>query len=65
MYLQDFVFNIEHRAGDRMKHVDGLSRFPVMLVTSEIRARICKAQQEDDHLRQLLQFFSKNRMQIM
>jgi len=34
MYLQDFTFNVEHRAGTRMQHVDSLSRFPIMIVSS-------------------------------
>uniref|UniRef100_A0A034VAM6 RNA-directed DNA polymerase n=2 Tax=Endopterygota TaxID=33392 RepID=A0A034VAM6_BACDO len=51
MYLQDFHFNIEHRSGERMKHVDSLSRYPVMVVTSQIQVQIQKAQQNDEHLK--------------
>lgn len=50
MYLQDFSYNIEHRAGNRMKHVDSLSRYPVMIVTSEVHAQILRTQQKDEHL---------------
>ncbi|XP_070141716.1 uncharacterized protein [Drosophila kikkawai] len=38
MYLQDFTFNAKHLAGTRMQHVDSLSRFPFMIVTSEVHA---------------------------
>ncbi|XP_053968288.1 uncharacterized protein LOC128869706 [Anastrepha ludens] len=51
MYLQDFDFNIEHRSADRMKHVDTLSRYPVMVIESHIKAKIRKAQQNDEHLK--------------
>lgn len=51
MYLQDFSFTVEHRAGSRMKHVDTLSRYPVLIVQSELRARLQKAQQSDEHLK--------------
>ncbi|GFV53794.1 transposon Ty3-I Gag-Pol polyprotein [Trichonephila clavipes] len=29
--LEEFDYEIEHRAGSRMKHVDALSRYPVMI----------------------------------
>lgn len=50
MYIQDFTYVIEHRAGNRLKHVDGLSRYPVdvMVILSDISARIAKLQQEDE-----------------
>ncbi|GFU21252.1 hypothetical protein TNCV_9131 [Trichonephila clavipes] len=32
--LEEFDYEIEHRAGSRMKHVDALSRYPVMMVNS-------------------------------
>ncbi|XP_053968928.1 uncharacterized protein LOC128870341 [Anastrepha ludens] len=51
MYLQDFDFNIEHRSADRMKHVDTVSRYPVMVIESHIKAKIRKAQQNDEHLK--------------
>ncbi|GFT81863.1 retrovirus-related Pol polyprotein from transposon 17.6 [Trichonephila clavipes] len=31
LQLEEFDYEIEHRAGSRMKHVDGLSRYPVMM----------------------------------
>ncbi|GFV54254.1 retrovirus-related Pol polyprotein from transposon 17.6, partial [Trichonephila clavipes] len=32
LQLEEFVYEIEHRAGSRMKHVDALSRYPVMIL---------------------------------
>lgn len=53
MFLQDFVFEAEHRSGKRMQHVDCLSRYPeeVMIVSSELTARIRKNQQQDEMIR--------------
>ncbi|GFV95870.1 retrovirus-related Pol polyprotein from transposon 17.6 [Trichonephila clavipes] len=31
LLLEEFVYELEHRAGSRMKHVDDLSRYPVMM----------------------------------
>lgn len=53
MYIQDFTYTIEHRAGNRLKHVDGLSRYPVevMTVFSDISPKIGKLQQEDEGIK--------------
>ncbi|GFV06021.1 transposon Ty3-I Gag-Pol polyprotein [Trichonephila clavipes] len=32
LQLEEFDYEIEHRAGSRMKHVDALSRYPVMII---------------------------------
>lgn len=47
--VRRFYFkSIEHRTGSRMKHVDALSRYPVMFVTTnEILAKMKKAQYDD------------------
>lgn len=50
LYLQDFDFSIEHRAGQKMQHVDALSR-NICLVNVELHARIKKAQDEDEKLK--------------
>ncbi|GFU53570.1 uncharacterized protein TNCV_3969381 [Trichonephila clavipes] len=31
LQLEEFDYEIEHRAGSRMKHVDALNRYPVMI----------------------------------
>ncbi|GFY07191.1 retrovirus-related Pol polyprotein from transposon 17.6 [Trichonephila clavipes] len=35
LQLEEFDYEIEHRAGSRMKHVDALSRYPVMMCALE------------------------------
>ncbi|KAL0881567.1 hypothetical protein ABMA27_001398 [Loxostege sticticalis] len=50
LYLQDFNYTIEHRTGDKMQHVDALSR-NICFVNVELHARIKKAQEEDDGLK--------------
>lgn len=57
LYMQDFNFQPEHRAGERMRHVDFLSRHPqaCMMITSELTARIKKSQQNDDSIRAILE----------
>lgn len=53
LYLQDFDYSMEHRAGEKMKHVDYLSRYPqnVYMITTEMSTRLKKAQQSDDHIK--------------
>lgn len=53
MYLQDYSFEVEHRSGKRMQHVDFLSRYPeeVMIVTSEVTARNRQNQQKDEMIK--------------
>ncbi|KAH8303935.1 hypothetical protein KR044_000182, partial [Drosophila immigrans] len=57
LYIQGFTPDIEHRAGERMKHVDHLSRYPqnVIMVSTELSARLVKAQQEDEHVKAVVQ----------
>ncbi|GFU76382.1 retrovirus-related Pol polyprotein from transposon 17.6 [Trichonephila clavipes] len=37
LQLEEFDYEIEHRAGSRMKHVDALSRYPVMMCPRKIK----------------------------
>ncbi|GFX71198.1 hypothetical protein TNCV_3409681 [Trichonephila clavipes] len=49
--LEEFDYEIEHRAGSRMKHVDALSRYPVMMVCNDtLTSKLKKAQEEDDNI---------------
>jgi len=49
LFLQDFDYVMEHRPGSRMKHVDALSRHPVMTVVNhDITPKIRKAQDSDE-----------------
>ncbi|XP_041565903.1 LOW QUALITY PROTEIN: uncharacterized protein LOC121467710, partial [Drosophila elegans] len=60
IYLQDFEFAVEHRPGERLKHVDCLSRYPnrVMLVSLEITARIKNAQGKDEMLKAIMEILA-------
>ncbi|GFY58207.1 enzymatic polyprotein [Trichonephila inaurata madagascariensis] len=35
LQLEEFDYEIEHRAGSRMKHVDALSRYPLMIICND------------------------------
>jgi len=61
VYLQDFEFAVEHRPGERLKHVDCLSRYPdrVMLVSSEITVRIKVAQGKDEMLKAIMEILTR------
>ncbi|GFS47832.1 transposon Tf2-6 polyprotein [Trichonephila clavipes] len=51
LQLEEFDYEIEHRAGSRMKHVGALSRYPVMMVCNDtLTSKLKKAQKEDDNL---------------
>ncbi|GFS81958.1 retrovirus-related Pol polyprotein from transposon 17.6 [Trichonephila clavipes] len=69
LQLEEFDYEIEHRAGSHMKHVDALSRYPVMMVCNDtLTSKLKKAQEEDDikTLKSLLEkqeseeFFERN-----
>ncbi|GFW19924.1 retrovirus-related Pol polyprotein from transposon 17.6 [Trichonephila clavipes] len=51
LQLEEFDYEIEHRAGSRMKHVDALCRYPVMMVSNDtLTSKLKKAQEEDDNI---------------
>ncbi|GFW16493.1 hypothetical protein TNCV_2351171 [Trichonephila clavipes] len=51
LQLEEFDYEIEHRAGSLMKHVDALSRYPVMMVCNDtLTSKLKKAQEEDDNI---------------
>jgi len=56
LFLQDFDYVMEHRAGSRMKHVDALSRHLVMTVVNhDITPKIRKAQDSDEDIQLIKQ----------
>ncbi|GFT14880.1 transposon Tf2-8 polyprotein [Trichonephila clavipes] len=60
LQLEEFDYEIEHRAGSRMKHVDALSRYPVMMVcTDTLTSKLKKAQEEDDNIQTLKSLLEK------
>lgn len=46
--LKDYDYVIEHRSGTRMKHVDALSRHPIMTISKSLVLPQIKNQQEND-----------------
>lgn len=50
MALSEFHFVVKHRAGDRMRHVEALSRPSVMHITSVVNTRMASAQKEDKEI---------------
>ncbi|GFX54016.1 transposon Tf2-6 polyprotein [Trichonephila clavipes] len=60
LQLEEFDYEIEHRAGSRMKHVDALSRYPVMIVCNDtLTSKLKKAQEEDDNIQTLKSLLEK------
>ncbi|GFU29043.1 retrovirus-related Pol polyprotein from transposon 17.6 [Trichonephila clavipes] len=58
--LEEFDYEIEHRAGSRMKHVDALSRYPVMMVCNDtLTSKLKNAQEEDDNIETLKSLLEK------
>ena len=61
MELETFKYTIEHRSGSRIKHVDALSRYPIMCtVLQDIIPRIKKAQGEDNKIKLILDILKEN-----
>ncbi|GFY40804.1 hypothetical protein TNIN_218901 [Trichonephila inaurata madagascariensis] len=48
MLLEEFDYEIIHHPGQRMKHVDALSRYPVMVMSDTLTLRLKNAQSEDE-----------------
>ncbi|GFX66485.1 transposon Tf2-6 polyprotein [Trichonephila clavipes] len=60
LQLEEFDYEIEHRAGSRMKHVDALSRYPVMMVCNDtLTSKLKSAQEEDDNIQTLKSLLEK------
>jgi len=52
LLLQGYDYKVEHRSGTRMKHVDALSKYPVMTIVDDFVALGFKqAQEKDEHLK--------------
>ncbi|GBM59916.1 Transposon Tf2-8 polyprotein [Araneus ventricosus] len=53
LLLEEFEYQVTHRSGQQMRHVDALSRNAVCMVTrsqSEITRKIATAQEADEHI---------------
>ncbi|GBN16854.1 Transposon Tf2-8 polyprotein [Araneus ventricosus] len=63
LILEDFNYEIVHCPGKQMRHVDCLSRYPVMLVThDEITSRIINCQQSDEYVSSIKQVLENKRI---
>ncbi|GFS59871.1 transposon Tf2-6 polyprotein [Trichonephila inaurata madagascariensis] len=52
LLLEEYDYEIVHRSGQRMQHVDALSRYPVTIITSDtLTARLQRAQQRDENIK--------------
>jgi len=66
LLLEEFDYEVEHRPGNSMRHVDALSRYPsqsVMIIEedrSNLITRIVKAQLEDDEIKTVLSKMTQN-----
>ncbi|GFX78836.1 transposon Tf2-9 polyprotein [Trichonephila clavipes] len=60
LQLEEFDYEIEHRAGSRMKHVDALSGYPVMMVCNDtLISKLENALEEDDNIQTLKSLLEK------
>ncbi|GFW54318.1 transposon Tf2-11 polyprotein [Trichonephila clavipes] len=60
LQLEEFDYEIEHRDGSRMKHVDALSRYPVMIVCNDtLTSKLKNTQEEDDNIQTLKSLLEK------
>ncbi|GFX40375.1 retrovirus-related Pol polyprotein from transposon 17.6 [Trichonephila clavipes] len=54
LMLEEFDYEVCHRPGRQMKHVDALSRYPIMMISShDITQKIKEAQNKDEFIYQL------------
>ncbi|GFX85932.1 transposon Tf2-9 polyprotein [Trichonephila clavipes] len=61
LLLEEYDYEMVHRSGQRMQHVDALSRYPVTIITSDtLTARLQRAQQEDKNIQNLKSLIGTN-----
>ncbi|GFT11797.1 retrovirus-related Pol polyprotein from transposon 17.6 [Trichonephila clavipes] len=54
LMLEEFDYEVCHRPGRQMKHVDALSRYPIMMISSyDITQKIKEAHNKDEFISQL------------
>jgi len=58
--IEEFDAVIEYRAGFRMKHINTLSRYPIMVISNEDNLVVMtKAQKKDPELRAIMEVLKK------
>lgn len=56
LLLEEYDYEVEHRSGSQMRHVDALSRYPVMIIDEDtVIAQIRNAQSKDDELAAIIE----------
>lgn len=55
LILEEYDYIVEHRAGDRLKHVDALSRYVMTIEEDSLKARIEKAQKKDEACQEIIE----------
>lgn len=52
LFLQEYEYVVEHRPGSQMRHVDALSRHPIMLIVEDsLISKIKRLQNQDEDLK--------------
>lgn len=60
LLLEEYDYEIEHRSGNRMGHVDALSRNPhIFMIQDCLFYRIKKAQEEDEYIQTIVKVLEK------
>lgn len=62
LFLEEFDYEVIHRPGSKMKHIDALSRNTALMVTSsheEITSKIRIAQERDEHVKTIKTLIEK------
>ncbi|XP_017481076.1 PREDICTED: uncharacterized protein LOC108370282 [Rhagoletis zephyria] len=60
MFLQDFDYEIEHRSGTKMRHVDALSRVSCLMLEDSLSHRLKQAQLQDNWIRAVRKVLEKD-----
>lgn len=61
IFLQDYTYTIEHRAGEKMKHTDALSRAPFIAAITPVHESIIRTQELDEKLHAIMEILKENK----
>jgi len=65
LMLEEFDYEVEHRAGSRLRHVDAFSRYPVMMIEDKLTPMIKRQQAEEERLRVIKQILKKEPYEVL
>lgn len=65
LFMEGFNYKVEHRAGSRLRHVDTLSRYPVLAVDDTVTRMIQKQQNENERLRVISRYWRRSSTRII